>query len=76
MASSRMRSLSISFLIATWMLASLAPGILANFSVGTRMIVVAARTPNQVAATALAAIRGELCGMVSETEKARDRHSD
>ncbi len=71
-----MRSLSISFLIATWMLASLAPGILANFSVGTRMIVVAARTPNQVAATALAAIRGELCGMVSETEKARDRHSD
>jgi hypothetical protein len=76
MALSRMRSLSVSFLIASWMLASLAPGILVNLSVGTRMIVVSARTPNQVTATALAAMRGELCGMVSETEKARDRHSD
>lgn len=71
-----MRSLSVSFLIATWMLASLAPGILTNLSVGSRMIVVSAQTPNQVAATALAVIRGELCGMVSETGKARDRHSD
>ena len=76
MALSRMRSLSVIFLIAAWMLASLAPGILANLSVGTRMVVVSARTPNQVAATALAAMRGELCGMVSETKKARDRHSD
>jgi hypothetical protein len=76
MALSRMRPISVSFLIATWMLASLAPGILVNLSVGTRMIVVAARTSDQVTATALAAIRGELCGMVSETEKARDRHSD
>ena len=54
MALSRMRSLSVGFLIATWMLASLAPGILVNLSVGTRMIVVSARTPDQVAATALA----------------------
>lgn len=76
MALSRMRSLSVIFLIAAWMLASLAPGILANLSVGTRMVVVAARAPDQAAATALAAMRGELCGMVSETEKARDRHSD
>lgn len=76
MALYRMRSLSIGFLTATWMLASLAPGILVNLSVGARMIVVSAQTSDQAAATALATMRGELCGMVSETEKARDRHSD
>ena len=76
MALSRMRSLSVGFLIATWMLASLAPGILVNLSVGARMIVASAQTSDQVAAAALAVMRGELCGMVSETEKARDRDSE
>ena len=71
-----MRSLSIGFLIATWMLASLAPGILVNLSGGARMVVVAAQTTDQVTAAALAAMRGELCGMVSETEKARERNSE
>jgi hypothetical protein len=76
MALSRMRSLSVGFLIATWMLASLAPGILVNLSVGARMIVASAQTSDQMAAAALAAMRGELCGMVSETKKARDRNSE
>jgi len=75
MALYRMRPLSIGFLIVTWMLASLAPGILVNLSVGARMIVVSAQTTDQATAVALAAMRGELCGMVSETEKARDRNS-
>jgi pyruvoyl-dependent arginine decarboxylase (PvlArgDC) len=75
MALYRMRPLSIGFLIATWMLASLAPGILVNLSVGARMIVVSAQTTDQATAVALAAMRGELCGMVSETEKARDQNS-
>jgi len=76
MALTRMRSLSIGFLIATWMLASLAPGILVNLSVGARMIVASARTSDQVAAAALATMRGELCGLVSEKENASDRSSE
>jgi hypothetical protein len=71
-----MRSLSVGILIATWMLASLAPGILVNISVGARMIVASGQIPEQMAAAALAAMRGELCGMGSETEKARDRSSE
>ena len=63
-------------LVFSWLLASIAPGILVHLSVGSRLLAVASTHSDAVAAVALAMIRGELCGLATEIEKAEEKRSE
>ncbi|MEZ5274852.1 MAG: hypothetical protein R3F07_00565 [Opitutaceae bacterium] len=70
------RSIAVVSLVFSWLLASIAPGLLAHLSVGSRLLAAASTHSDEVAAIALAMIRGELCGLATEIEKAEGTQSD
>jgi hypothetical protein len=71
-----LKSIALISLVLSWLTASMAPGLLVHFSVGSRMLVSAARTPGQISAVTLAMIRGELCGFATEVNEAEEKNPE
>ena len=71
-----LKSISVISLVLSWLTASMAPGLLVHFSVGSRVLISAAQTPVRMDAVALAMIRGELCGFATEMTKAERKETE
>lgn len=68
MLPSRLKTIVRISLVSAWLLASVAPGLLALLSAGSRTLLAAAGSAHEISAVTLALLRGELCGFAIETE--------
>jgi len=67
---SRLKTLALSCLVFTWLVASLAPSLLVHLSVRSRILVAAAQTQVPMSSVTRALMRGQLCGVSSEVARA------
>ena len=66
----RLRTLALSCLVFTWLMASLAPSLLVHLTVRSRILVTAAQAEIPMSMVTRALLRGQLCGVTSEVNRA------